>query len=92
MRHPRDMKSVLTRLSQRADAIARSELERTLSSVGEGLTEAQRGRLETMARTIINELLHEPTTRLRAAESEHEGSLLAGTLAELFGLRQCESG
>jgi glutamyl-tRNA reductase len=41
-----------------------------------------------MARAIINKLLHEPTSRLRAAGSAPEGALLAGTVAALFGLEE----
>jgi glutamyl-tRNA reductase len=77
---------VLAQLRQRAEAIARSEVERTLSSLGDGLTEKQRKSIEAMGRAIVNKLLHEPTARLRAVGPEHEGNRLAGAAAELFGL------
>ncbi len=82
----RDGVPVLARLRQRADAIARAEVERTLATLGEGLSDKQRKSVEAMARAIINKLLHEPTARLRASGAEHEDAQLARTAAELFGL------
>jgi glutamyl-tRNA reductase len=77
---------VLAQLRQHAEAIARAEVERTLASLGDGLTEKQRKSIEAMGRAIVNKLLHEPTSRLRAVGPEHEGNRLAGAAAELFGL------
>jgi glutamyl-tRNA reductase len=77
---------VLAQLRQRAESIARTEVERTLSSLGDGLTDKQRKSIEAMGRAIVNKLLHEPTARLRAVGPEHEGNRLAGAAAELFGL------
>jgi glutamyl-tRNA reductase len=83
----RDGVPVLARLRQRAEQIAKAEVEKTLAAVGEGLTEKQRKSIEAMGRAIVNKLLHEPTARLRAVGSEKEESnRLAGAAAELFGL------
>ena len=82
----RDGVPVLSKLRQRADAIARTEVERTLSSLGESLSDKQRKSVEAMARAIINKLLHEPTARLRAVGTAQEDALLAHVTAELFGL------
>jgi glutamyl-tRNA reductase len=82
----RDGVPVLSKLRQRADAIARTEVERTLSSLGESLSDKQRRSVEAMARAIINKLLHEPTARLRAVGTAQEDALLAHATAELFGL------
>jgi glutamyl-tRNA reductase len=82
----RDGVPVLSRLRQRADTIARAEVERTLATLGETLSDKQRKSVEAMARAIINKLLHEPTARLRAVGTEREDALLAHTTAELFGL------
>jgi len=79
---------VLAQLRQRGEAIARAEVERTLSTIGDGLTDKQRKSVEAMARAIVNKLLHEPTARLRAVGPEHEGNRLAGAAAELFGLEE----
>ena len=77
---------VLARLRQRAEAIARAEVERTLGALGDGLNDKQRKSIEAMGRAIVNKLLHEPTARLRAVGPEGEGNRLAGAAAELFGL------
>ncbi|NTX52676.1 glutamyl-tRNA reductase, partial [Myxococcus sp. CA039A] len=81
---------VLARLRQRAEAIARTEVERTLTALGDGLTDKQRKSIEAMGRAIVNKLLHEPTSRLRAVGPEGEGNRLAGAAAELFGLLEAE--
>ncbi|QRN95088.1 glutamyl-tRNA reductase [Archangium violaceum] len=77
---------VLCRLRQRAETIARAEAERTIASLGEGLTARQRKSVEAMARAIVNKLLHEPTTRLRTLEAGQDGERIAGVVASLFGL------
>jgi glutamyl-tRNA reductase len=83
----RDGVPVLARLRQRAEQIAKAEVEKTLAAVGEGFTDKQRKSIEAMGRAIVNKLLHEPTARLRAVGSEKEEShRLAGAAAELFGL------
>ena len=81
---------VLARLRQRAEQIARAEVERTLAAMGDGLTDKQRKSIEAMGRAIVNKLLHEPTTRLRSVGTgaEHESNRLAGAAAELFGLEE----
>ncbi|WP_224245838.1 glutamyl-tRNA reductase [Hyalangium gracile] len=85
----RDGVPVLARLRQRAEQIAKAEVEKTLAAMGEGLTEKQRKSIEAMGRAIVNKLLHEPTARLRAVGSEKEEShRLAGAAAELFGLAE----
>jgi len=86
----RDGVPVLARLRQRAEQIARAEVERTLAALGDGLTDKQRKSIEAMGRAIVNKLLHEPTTRLRSvgAGAEHESNRLAGAAAELFGLEE----
>ncbi|MFP2913507.1 glutamyl-tRNA reductase, partial [Pyxidicoccus sp. 3LFB2] len=66
------------------------EVERTLGTLGDGLNDKQRRSIEAMGRAIVNKLLHEPTSRLRAVGPEGEGNRLAGAAAELFGLLEGE--
>ncbi len=82
----RDGVPVLAQLRARADQIARAELERTLSQIGEALSERQRRSVEAMASAIVNKLLHQPTAKLRAVVEEDASNRLAGAAAELFGL------
>ena len=76
---------VLARMRQRAERIARAEVERTLAGMGE-LTDAQRRRIESMGHAIINKLMHEPTSCLRAEAQGAEGQALSSAAARLFGL------
>jgi glutamyl-tRNA reductase len=52
----------------------------------ETLSEADRERLETMAKAIASRLLHEPTLRLRRAAGEEDAYNYVSALRELFGL------
>jgi len=90
-RSVRDGVPVLALLRARADQIARTELEKTLSHMGEGLSERQRRSIEAMAMAIINKLLHQPTAKLREASLDEGISRLAGAAAELFGLEETPS-
>jgi glutamyl-tRNA reductase len=88
----RDGVPVLARLRQRAEQIARAEVEKTLAAVGEGLSDKQRKSIEAMGRAIVNKLLHEPTTRLRAGGYVEGGSGVAEAAVELFGLAEAGEG
>jgi glutamyl-tRNA reductase len=72
---------VLARLRAEAQAVAESELERTLA-VLEPLGDRQRKSVRAMANAIVNKLLHGPTARLRG----EQGGPLADAAAALFGL------
>lgn len=82
----RDGTPVLALLRARAEQIARGEVDRTLSNLGEALSEKQRRSVQAMAMAIINKLLHEPTARLRELAADEDRHRLAGAAAELFGL------
>jgi glutamyl-tRNA reductase len=77
---------VMITLRRRAAEIAASEVERTLSRVGERLDERGRESVAAMAQAIVNKLLHQPTTRLKQAASDGD-SALPGVVAELFGIQ-----
>ena len=69
-------------LRTRAEEIRREELER-LAGSWDGLSPADRGRLEELTERLVRELLREPIVRLRgaAADLDHIDSL-----RHLFGL------
>jgi glutamyl-tRNA reductase len=52
----------------------------------ESLSEADRERVEVLARAVVNRLLHEPTLRLKAAVDEDNSYVYVQALRELFGL------
>jgi glutamyl-tRNA reductase len=51
-------------LRQRAEAIRKAELVRTLSRLS-GVSDEDRRRIEAMSESLVNRLLHDPVTRLR---------------------------
>jgi glutamyl-tRNA reductase len=52
----------------------------------ESLSEADRERVEVMARAVVNRLLHEPTLRLKSATGDDDPYVYVQALRELFGL------
>ena len=52
----------------------------------ESLGEADRERMEAMAKAIASRLLHEPTVRMRRAAGNDDAYLYVSALRELFGL------
>jgi glutamyl-tRNA reductase len=52
----------------------------------QSLTQDDRQRVEALARAVVNELLHEPTLRLRRAGERGASPLYAQTVRDLFGL------
>jgi glutamyl-tRNA reductase len=66
--------SAITALRARAEEIRRAELDRAADG-WEGLSAANRARLDALTRRIVNKLLHEPTVALReAAEATPAGT------------------
>jgi len=72
-------------LRERGDEIVARVLAEN-ESRWEGLGEADRERIEAMAKAIASRLLHEPTLRIRHAAGEEDAHFLLGALRELFGL------
>ena len=80
-----DVTPTIAALRSRADEI----VERVLAeneSRWEEMTEADRERLEAMARAIGSRILHEPTLRLRRAGDDDSAYPMVAALRELFGL------
>jgi glutamyl-tRNA reductase len=77
----------ITSLRERAETIRLGELAR-LDGQWEGLSDADRARVETLTKGIVNKLLHEPTVRVRAAAEDGDGDALRHleSLRHLFGL------
>jgi glutamyl-tRNA reductase len=71
-------------LRARADAVVSGLLEEN-EGRWESLSEADRERVEKLARTAVSRLLHEPTVRVRQLDAEHRHARLQ-LLRELFGL------
>ena len=80
-----DVVPTISALRQRGDEIVDAVLRENESS-WEAVSEADRERLELMARAVVNRLLHEPTLRLKDAAGERSSYRYVNTLHELFGL------
>jgi glutamyl-tRNA reductase len=72
-------------LRERGDEVVRRVLAEN-ENRWEGLGEADRERLETMAKAIASRLLHEPTLRVRRSAGTDEAYQYLSALRELFGL------
>jgi glutamyl-tRNA reductase len=80
-----DVVPTIAALRERGEEIINQVL-RENESRWEALSEADRDRLELMARAVVNRLLHEPTTRLKRATDEDAAYVHLQALRELFGL------
>jgi glutamyl-tRNA reductase len=76
----------LTALRSRGDAIVDGLLAENAAR-WEGLSERDAERVETLARTVVKRLLHEPTARIRDLEAGDRHARLS-LLRELFGLEE----
>jgi glutamyl-tRNA reductase len=76
-----DVVPTISALRRRADEVVRQVLDEN-EPRWESLSEADRERMEVMARAVASRLLHEPTIRLKDRSSYHH----LHTLRELFGL------
>lgn len=72
-------------LRERGDEVVRRVMAEN-ESRWEGLSEADRERVEALAKAIASRLLHEPTLRMRRSAGEEDAYQYVSALKELFGL------
>jgi glutamyl-tRNA reductase len=74
-------------LRERFSKVADAEVQKTLDALArrEHTPEQQREAIQQLVRLVVNKLLHQPTTALRAAP-QAEAELRAAVLCDLFGL------
>jgi len=80
-----DVVPTIAALRERGEEVVRQVL-RENESRWEALSEADRERLEVMARAVMSRLLHEPTTRLKRPADDESAFVHLQALRELFGL------
>lgn len=80
-----DVVPTISALRRHADEIARRVIAENAERF-ESLSDADRVRIDAMARTIVTRLMHEPTLQLKQASGEEEGMRYAETLRKLFAL------
>lgn len=76
-------------LKRKGEEIKRKELERALNRMGE-LSDREVKVIGSMANSIVNQLLHEPITRLKGYALTPEGYQYADVLQKLFDLEPDE--
>jgi glutamyl-tRNA reductase len=75
----------ITALRERGDEVVRRVLAEN-ERRWESLSEADRARMDAMARAIASRLLHEPTLRIRRSAGSDDTYFYVSALRELFGL------
>jgi glutamyl-tRNA reductase len=80
-----DVVPTVAALRARGEEIVEKVL-RENESRWESLGDADRERVETLARAVVNRLLHEPTLRIKAAAEKGGSYVYLQALRELFGL------
>jgi len=72
-------------LREKAEVIARREVERTLG-VLDHLSEEDSQAIHRMTTALVNKLLHDPTLSLKSAGKRRDGSVFLDTTRKLFNL------
>jgi glutamyl-tRNA reductase len=80
-----DVVPTIAALRELGDGVVEQVL-RENESRWETLSDADRARVEVLARAVVNRLLHEPTLRLKAAVDGDRSYVYVQALRELFGL------
>jgi glutamyl-tRNA reductase len=80
-----DVVPTISALRERGEEIV-GQVLRENASRWESLTDADRERLELMARAVVSRLLHEPTARLKRPADEESAYVHLQAVRELFGL------
>lgn len=71
--------------------IAATEADKTLVVLGDAASEKQKRSVEAMAKAIVNKVLHEPITKLKAASARGEGNEMFASIQELFQLELADA-
>jgi glutamyl-tRNA reductase len=80
-----DIAALIAELRVRADALRRAEVEKTLRRLPH-LDETERQRIEALAESLVNKLLHAPTLRLKAEAGNGHAAEYAAAARYLFAL------
>lgn len=79
------VRPVIAGLRQKAEAIRRRELARALRRLDD-VDEKTLAQITHLSQTLVNQLLHEPTLRLRAEAANGEPDFYATAVRDLFNL------
>ncbi len=79
------VKPLIVNLRQQAEAIRQQEVARALRFLGQA-DAATLDQIEQLSRALVNQLLHQPTLRLKASAANNEAASYIALTQELFGL------
>lgn len=85
-----ELAPTIVALRKRFGQIAAEELARTLPRL-DGASSSDRAVLEAMGRSLVNKLLHQPMTQLKAGAGEPDGAHLIDAVRRLFALSEEEA-
>jgi glutamyl-tRNA reductase len=86
-----ELAPTIVALRKRFAEVAEQELRRALPRL-DGVNESDRAVLEAMSRSMVNKLLHQPMTQLKAGAGEPDGALLIDAVRRLFALSEEDVG
>jgi glutamyl-tRNA reductase len=82
-----ELAPTIVALRKRFGQIADEEVRRALPRL-EGSTQADRAVVEAMGRSLVNKLLHQPMTQLKAGAGEPDGPFLIDAVRRLFAISE----
>jgi glutamyl-tRNA reductase len=85
-----ELAPTIVALRKRFGQVAEEELRRALPRL-QSLSEPDRAVLEAMSRSLVNKLLHQPMTELKAGAGAPDGALLIDAVRRLFALSEEEA-
>lgn len=80
-----ELAPTIVALRKRFGEVAEEELRRALPRL-ESVGDSDRAVLEAMSRSLVNKLLHQPMTELKAGAGQPDGALLIDAVRRLFAL------
>ena len=83
-----DTVSTISSLRTKVEAIREQELEKALSRLGSDFSDKHRSVVEALSRGIVNKILHDPMTQLRAQRDNDTRHQAMETLQVLFNLEE----
>ncbi|MFN0071728.1 MAG: glutamyl-tRNA reductase [Chloroflexota bacterium] len=86
-RESREIAPLIRSLVGHAESIRQAELERALARLA-GLSDRDRNVVQALSVALVNKLLHDPITRLKASAPDHDGRAYARTVRDLFSLAE----
>ena len=80
-----EVRPVIRAMREQAEAIRQREIRRTLRHLDELSVDGAQ-EIESLTKSLVNKLLHEPTVRLKQHSQNGQGARYALLIRELFGL------